>query len=179
MLTISKYEIWKKQATCWLDLPDNESTNERANEGTNEETNEKAIPLMFLCEKNNEICGKSPKKSAETVISGIFPAFSAGKNVLKNWPQSYFGHCYYASLCKKSGKTNDEISRKCQKTGFSGKFPAFSAGKNMFFENRALSHFIHSHFASVCKISWKNVKYSSRNSRNAVFPAKIGCSGDF
>ena len=31
-------KIREKQATCWLDLPDNESTNERANERTNEQT---------------------------------------------------------------------------------------------------------------------------------------------
>ena len=49
--------------------------------------------------------------------------------------------------------------------------------KNTFFENRAQSHFRHWHFASMCQISWKNIKNSSRNSRNTVFPAKIGCSG--
>ena len=46
---ICSFPIKKKQATCWLDLPDNESTNERANERTNERTNEKVILLMFLC----------------------------------------------------------------------------------------------------------------------------------
>ena len=51
--------------------------------------------------------------------------------------------------------------------------------KKIFFENRNPSHFGHYHFASVCKISWKNIKHSSRYSRFTVFPAKIGCSGDF
>ena len=38
--------------------------------------------------------------------------------------------------------------------------------KNMLFENRAPSHLRYCHFASVCQISWKNIKYSSRNSWN-------------
>ena len=39
----------------------------------------------------------------------------------------------------------------------------------MFFENWAPPHFRYCRFASVCKISWKNIKYSSRSSRNTVF----------
>jgi hypothetical protein len=49
----------------------------------------------------------------------------------------------------------------------------------MFFENRARPHLRHCHFASSCHISWKNIEYGSRNSRNTVFPAKIAFSGDF
>ena len=45
---------------------------------------------------------------------------------------------------------------KIPKTSFSGIFPAFLAGKKVFFENRAPSYFRYCHFASVCKISWKN-----------------------
>ena len=41
--------------------------------------------------------------------------------------------------------------------------------KKIFFENRALPQFMYYYFASVCKFSWKNIKYSLRNSRNTVF----------
>ena len=44
--------------------------------------------------------------------------------------------------------------------------------KSLLIENRALSYFRYWHFASVCKILWKNIKYSSRNSRNTVFRRK-------
>ena len=130
----------------------------------------------ILCEKNKKYTEKVQWKCAKTAISGIFPVFSAGKFFLRNRTRPYFGHCYYAFLNKESVKTNDEISRKHKKNGFSGIFPAFWKsgsgifGRNkLFFENWARSHFRHCHFASVCKISWKNIKYSSRNSRNPVF----------
>ena len=66
-----------------------------------------------------------------------------------------------------------------KKTGFSDIFPAFSGGKNMFFENRAPSYFSVLPFCISVQNFMKKYDYSSRNSRNTVFPAKIGCSDDF
>ena len=71
---------------------------------------------------------------------------------------------------------------KCQENArkwFFRRVSGIFSRKNKFFENRALSHFRYFHFASVRKFSWKNIKYSSKNSRNTVFPAKVGCSSDF
>ena len=55
--------------------------------------------------------------------------------------------------------------------------------KNMFFKNRAWSHFRHWHFAIVCKISRRNIKYSSRYQeipflwRKSAVPAILESSG--
>ena len=67
------------------------------------------------------------------------------------------------------------VRGKNPKTAISGIFDR----KSTLTENSALSYFRYCHFALVCKISWKNIKYSSRDSRNTVIPAKIGCSSDF
>ena len=88
---------------------------------------------MFWCEKNNEICRKSPKKIYRNGdfrhISGIFPAFSAGKKSFSKIGLSHILDIANTRLCvKNQKKTNDEISRKCPKTGISSIFPAFSAG---------------------------------------------------
>ena len=117
--------------------------------------------------KKKQYTEKVQWKCAKTVISGKFPAFSAGKKFfLKNPAWSYFDHWYYAFLNKKSVKTNDKISRKCQKTGCSGIFPAFLAEKKMFFDNRAPSHFGHCHFASLGKKSAKTNEPISRKAGN-------------
>ena len=108
--------------------------------------------IMSLSEKNKEIYGKNP-------ISAIFPAFSARK---KNFLKIGLGHILSIvnmHLCAKNQKKL--IAKMPKKTVFSAYFRHFRPEKY------------------VCKISWKNIKYSLRYSRNTVFPAKIGCSGYF
>ena len=133
------------------------------------------LSITFSVKKQSNIRKKSDENLQKRRFPAYFRHFRPEKIFLKNRTRSCFEHCYGASLSKKSEKTNDEISRECQKIGFSGIF----GRKNMFYENRAPAHFRYCHLASVCKISWKNIKYSLRNSRNTVFPAKIGYSGNF
>ena len=61
---------------------------------------------------------KSKRKSAETAISGIFPAFSAGKKCSQKLDSTIFWGLLIRVFVQESGKTNDEISRKCQKKRF-------------------------------------------------------------
>ena len=51
--------------------------------------------------------------------------------------------------------------QKLQKRRFPAYFRHFRP-ENIFFKNQAPSQFKHYHFASVCKISWKNIQYSLR-----------------
>ena len=135
--------------------------------------------IMFLCEKTTKYEEKSRTKSAKTAISGIFPAFSAGKKFFSKIGLGHVLNIMNTHLCAKNQKKLMIKSREnAKKPVFPAYFRHFRPEKN-FFEHRAPSHFRYYYFASVCKISWKNIKYSSRNSRNTVFPAKIGCSGDF
>ena len=90
--------------------------------------------MMFLFEKTKKYTEEIQWKSAKTAISGIYPAFSAGKRIFL----SKIEICHVLGianthLCAKNQKkTNDEILRKSQKTGFSGLFPAFPAGNKFF-----------------------------------------------
>ena len=103
---ICSFPIKKKQATCWLDLPDNESTNERANERTNERKNKRKSDTtnVFVLKKTTKYVEKVQRKSAETAISDIF----GRKNFfLENRTPPRFEHCQSASLSKKSEKNNE------------------------------------------------------------------------
>ena len=87
------------------------------------------LSTMFLCEKTTKFKEKVQWKSAKTVISGIVPAFLAGKKIFSKIGLNHVLGIPNTHHCAKNQKkTNDEISRKCQKTGFSGIFPAFSPG---------------------------------------------------
>ena len=78
---------------------------------------------MFLGEKTMKYKEKVRTKSVKTAISGIFQAFSAGKEFFSKIGLDHVLSIASAHLYeKKSEKTNDEISRKCQKTSFSGIF---------------------------------------------------------
>ena len=88
---------------------------------------------------------------------------------------TYFREPCTLSFCQKSEKTDEAIVQSIKP--YFWHFLAQICPK-MFIENWALSNLGHCHFASVCKISWTSIKYSSRNS-STVFPAKIACSGDF
>ena len=110
----------------------------------------------------------------------ILPAMNFLKIITRKSPgkialATYFRVPCTLSFCQKSEKTDEAIVQS--KKPYFWHFLAQICPK-MFIENWALSNLGHCHFASVCKISWKSIKYSSRNS-STVFPAKIACSGDF
>ena len=98
-------------------------------------------------------------------ISGIFPAFSAGKKFFSKIGLSHIMSIAYTHLCAKHQKKLNEISRKCQKTVFPAYFRHFRR-ENMFFENRARSHLGHCHFASLCQKSEKTNEPISRKAGN-------------
>ena len=61
---------------------------------------------------------------------------------------------------------------------FPAYFRHFRPEKYIF--QKSVSHILDNAILHQCaKFHEKNIKYSSRNSRNTVFPEKIGCSGDF
>ena len=129
--------------------------------------------------KDNKIQGKSLMKISKNGdfwhISGIF-----GRK--KFFSKIGLGHVMSIAnmhLCAKNWKKLMMKVREMAKNQFFRHISSIFGRKNTFFENRTRSHFRHCHFSWVCQISWKNIKYRSRNSRNTVFPAKIGCSGDY
>ena len=63
------------------------------------------------------------------------------------------------------------------KTRFSGIFLAFSVRKMCF--RKSCSHFRHGHFASVCKISCKNIKSGKVQLEKFKKYRVSGCSSDF
>ena len=142
-------------------------THERANERTNERTNEKAISLMYLCEKKQR---NMWKKSKENLQRRWFPVYFRHFRLEKMLSKIDLSHILDIAITRLCAKNQAKQIMKSRENAKKPVFPAFSAGK-MFFEYRALSHFKHCHFASVCKISWKNINYSSINLRNTVFPA--------
>ena len=158
-----------KQAKCWLDLPDNESMKECANERTNERTNKQTKKRyhFFLWKKQRNMW----RKSKENLQKRQLQAFSAEKKSPQKLDSAIFWALLIRVFVQKIRRNKWWNLEKMPKTRFSGIFPAFSAEK-IFFENWSPSYFRYCHFTSVCKIWWKNIKYSSRNSRNTVFPVK-------
>ena len=63
---------------------------------------------------------------------------------------------------KKQQNIRKRSDENRQKRRFPAYFRYFQPEKTCFFECRASSHFRYCHFASVCKISWRNIKYSSK-----------------
>ena len=130
------------------------------------------INNVFVWKKQRNI----RKKSDENLQK---PRFSAEK---KFFSKIRLGHVLSIPNTHLCAKNQEKLMMKSRENAKKPVFPAYFRHfrpENMFFENWAPSHFRHCYFATVCKISWKNIKYSSRNSRNTVFPAKICCSGDF
>ena len=96
-------------------------------------------------------------------ISGIFPAFSAGK---KFFSKIGLGHVLSIANTHLCAKNQKKLMMKSRKNAKKPVFPAYFRHfrpEKMFFENRALSYFRYCHFGLVCKISRKNIKYSLRN----------------
>ena len=74
---------------------------------------------------------------------------------------------------KKTMKYKEKVRWKSAKTAISGIFPAFSAGK-IRFSKIELRNILGIAILHQCaKFHEKNIKYSSRNTRNTVFPVKI------
>ena len=160
-----------------MDLPANESTkergeracertNERRNERTNERTSERASERMnkrkndiikaFVWKRTTKYVEKVQRKSAETAISSIFPVekiFSRKSDLAMFW--ALLKHIFEKKIKKLMTKSWGNAKKLV--------FPVYLAE----------THFRHYRFPSVCKFSWKNIKYKSRNSRNTF------CSGDF
>ena len=98
--------------------------------------------------KNNEIWRKNPNKICKNGdfrhISGIF-----------GWKKFFLiirlGHVLSIVNTHLCAQNEKKLMIKSQENAK---------------KNRALSHFKQYHFASVCKILWKKIKYSSRYSRN-------------
>ena len=117
------------------------------------------------------------KKSNENLQKRRFPAFSAGKNFSQKSDSAMFWAFLTHIFVQKIRKNKWWYLEKIPKNRFFRYISGIFGQKWIFSGNRTLPHFRYWHFASVCKISWKNIKYSSRNSRNTVFPAKISRSG--
>ena len=103
-------------------------------------------------------------KISKTAISGIFPAFSAGKKFFLK-----IGLCHVLAIA------NMHLCAKCQKTEKLEKMPknrffrhisGIFGRERSFFENRAPSHFGHYYFASLCQKSEKTNEPISRKAGN-------------
>ena len=77
---------------------------------------------MFLCEKTTKCEEKTQTKSAKTVISGIFPVFSAGKNFFSKIGLSHVLSIVNMHLCAKNQKKQMIKSRENAKKPV---FPAY------------------------------------------------------
>ena len=84
---------------------------------------------MFLCEKTTKYNEKIRTKFAKTAISGIFPAFSAGKKIFSKIGLGHVMSIANTHLCAKNWKKLMMKSRENAKKPF---FPAFSAEKICF-----------------------------------------------
>ena len=118
---------------------------------------------------------KVQRKSAETAISGIFPAFSAKKKCSEILDSAKFWTLLIRVFVQKLKK----MSRKCQKNRFfrhiSGIF-----GRKKTCSKIGLPHILGITILHQCaKFHEKTIKCSSRNSKSTSFLAKIGCSGNF
>ena len=131
-----------------------------------------------LSEKTTKYKGKVRRKSAKKAISGIFPAFTAGKKILT---KIGLGHVMSIAnmhlYAKKLEKTNDEISRNGQKISFSGIFPAFSAGRIRFLKI-GLSHILNIGILHQCAKFHEKIYSTAREiqeipffRRKSAFPA--------
>ena len=112
---------------------------------------------------------KAQTKSAKTAISGIFPAFLAGKKFFSKIRLGHVLSIVNTRFCaKKSEKTNGKISRKCQKTGFSGIFPTFSAGK-ICFSKIGLGHILDITILHQCAKFHEKILSTAREIQEILF----------
>ena len=130
--------------------------------------------LCFCVKKLEKVQWKSTKMA----ISGIFPAFSAGKKFFLKIKLNHVLSIINTHLCAKNQKKLMMKSRKnAKKLVFPAYFRYFRPEK--IFSEIGLRHFLGITILHKCAKFHEKIKYSSRNSRNTVFSAKIGCSSDF
>ena len=103
------------------------------------------------------------------VISGIFPAFSAGKKFFSKIGLAHIIRIISTYLCAKNQKKLMKESREnVKKPGFPAENigKTFFPGKKFFSGNRAPSHFGDCHFASLCQKLAKTNEPISRKAGN-------------
>ena len=117
-------------------------------------------------------------KSKENLGKLRFPAFSAGKIIFSKIGLR-LGIAQTNLFAKNQRKLMMKSREYAKKPVFPAYFRHFRPGK-ICFSKIGLCHILGLAILHQCaKFHEKNMKYSSRNSRNTVFPAKIGYSGDF
>ena len=131
------------------------------------------LHFMWKIKKYKE---KDQWKCAKTAISGILPVFSAEENISSKIGLGHVLSIPNMHLCAKNQYKLMMKSRQNAKNQFFGIFPAFSAGKVGQLKI-GLCHILGIAILQQC--TQFQYRYKSRNTRNTVFPAKIGCSGDF
>ena len=92
---------------------------------------------MFLCEKTTKDKEKVRSKSAKTVISGIFPVFSAGKEFFSKIGLGHVMSISNTHLCAKNWK---KLMMKSRKNAKKLVFPAYFRKK--FFPEIGLRHIL-------------------------------------
>ena len=125
------------------------------------------------------LSAKSQKKimteSWGNVKKLVFPAYFRHFWPEKNFSQKLDLAIFWALLIRvfvqKIRKNKRWNLEKMLKNRFFRHISGTFGRKKKFFENRSPSYFRYCHFASLYKISWKNIKYSSRTPRNTVLPA--------
>ena len=145
-------------------------TSARTNERTNEQT--KSDITKVFCVKNNEICGKSPKKICRNGdfrhISGIF---SRKKNFSRKLDSAIFWALLirvFVQQIRKNEWWNLEIMRKNRFfLHISGIF-----GRKKMFSKIGLSHILGIANTRFCAKNQENQMMKSReNAKKPVFPA--------
>ena len=130
---------------------------------------------MFLSEKTTKYKEKVQWKSAKTAISGIFPAFSAGKKILSKVGLGHVMGIANKHLCAKNQKKLMKESREnVKKTGFPAYFWYFRPEK-VFLKNRTPPCFGHCYYAFLNKQSVKTneeiLRKCQKNGFSGIFPA--------
>ena len=119
-----------------------------------------------LSEKTTKYKGKVRTKSAKMAISGIFPAFSAGKKFFSKIGLDNVMSIANTHLCAKNQKKLRMKSRENAKNRVFRHISGIFGRKNFFSGNRAPSHFGDCHFASYCQKSAKTNEPISRKAGN-------------
>ena len=146
-----------------------------------------------LCQKSEKTNEPIPRKAGtKKMVKGNFPKKrKSGINDEKKFSgRNFFGHIAITHFWTKN---QYKLVMKSRENTKKPVFPAYFRhfrpenrhisgifGRKIYFSKIGLRHILGIAILHECaKFHEKNVKYSSRNSRNTVFPAKIGCSGDF
>ena len=113
---------------------------------------------MFLSEKITKYKEKVRTKSAKSAISGIFPAFSAGK---KFFSKIGLGHVLSIANAHLYGENQKKVMMKSRENAKKPVFPAFSAG-NEFFPEIGLRHILGIAILRLCAKNRQKLMSQSR-----------------